>query len=95
MNTTELDRLTFRLNGETLPDASLRKINQMYRMSAPRYRTGSGYWFVFRLDRNHWPNNGKNTIEVSLTRRDPDVIDEVFVRDVELEIKYLMGKNFH
>ncbi len=95
MNTTELDRLTFRLNGETLPDASLRKINQMYRMSAPRYQTGSGYWFIFRLDRDHWPNNGKNTIEVSLTRHDPDVIDEVFVRDVELEIKYLMGKNFH
>ncbi|MCH2201206.1 MAG: hypothetical protein MK102_04495 [Fuerstiella sp.] len=95
MNTTELDSLSFRLNGVLLPETSLRRINQMYRMSAPRYRTGSGYWFIFRLDRKHWPRNGKNSIEVALTRRDPDLSDEVFVRDVELEIKYLMGKNFH
>ena len=40
MNTTELDQLNFRLNGEVLPDTALRKINQMYRMSAPRYRDG-------------------------------------------------------
>ena len=42
MSITELDRLTFRLNGKVLPDSSLRTINEMYRMSAPRYRTGSG-----------------------------------------------------
>ena len=91
----QLDWLKFRLNGEWLPETSLRKINQMYRMSAPRYRTGSGYWFIFRLDRDHWPRIGRNRIEVLLARRDPDLIDDVFVRDVELEIKYLMGKNFH
>ena len=95
MNTTELDRLRFRLNGKVLPGSLLRKINQMYRMSAPRYRTGSGYWFVYRLDRDHWPRRGENTIEVTLIRRDPDVTAEILVRDVELETKYLMGKNFH
>ena len=63
--------------------------------SAPRYRTGSGYWFIFRLDRAHWPRKGENTIEVTLTRRDPAAIPQVFIRDVELETKYLMGKNFH
>jgi len=95
MNTTELDELHFRLNGELLPDSLLRKINQMYRMVAPRYRTGSGYWFIYRLDREHWPKQGQNTLEVTLTRRDPDVTPQVFVRDVEMEIKYLLGKNFH
>ena len=94
-STTEIDRLRFRLNGKVLPNDSLRKLNEMYRMSAPRYRTGSGYWFIYRLDRNHWPTKGKNTIEVTLTQRDPDVLAEVSVRDVELETKYLMGKNFH
>lgn len=94
-NTTELDRLTFALNGKLLPAALLRKINEMYRMSAPRYRTGSAYWFIFRLDREHWPSRGENTLEVALTRRDPDVTPTVFLRDVELETKYLMGKNFH
>ncbi len=95
MNTTELDQLNFRLNGEVLPDTALRKINQMYRMSAPRYRTGSGYWFIFQLDRDHWPQPGRNSIEVWLSKRDPDLTEDVFVRDVELEVKYLMGKNFH
>ena len=94
-NTTELDRLRFRLNGKVLPDTSLRKINEIYRMTAPRYRTGSCYWFIYRLDRDHWPRQGKNTIEVTLTQHDPGVLTEVFVRDVELETKYLMGKNFH
>jgi len=95
MNVTEQDRLQFSINGRRLPDELLRTINEMYRMSAPRYRTGSGYWFIFKLDREHWPIKGRNGIEISLTRRDPDVVPQVFLRDVELEIQYLLGRNFH
>ena len=95
MNTTELDDLTFRLNGQDLPDSSLRTLNEMYRMSQPRYRPGSGYWFIYKLGPDNWPLQGKNTIRVALHRRDPDVTPQVFLRDVELEVKYLMGKNFH
>ena len=91
---TELDRLRFKLNGKELPSSCLRKINQMYRMSAPRYRV-SGQWFIFRLDRESWPLKGSNTLEVTLLARDPDVTPQIYVRDVELEIKYLMGKHFH
>ena len=67
-------------------------------MSSPRYRV-FGYWFVFRLDSEHWPQKGNNTLEITLLKRDPDVATDVTtqirVRDVELETKYLMGKNFH
>ena len=69
MNTTELDLLVFRFNSRVLPDSLLRKINQMYRMSAPRYRTGSGYWFIYRLEGKHWPKRGSNRLEVTLTKR--------------------------
>ena len=93
VNTTELDQLTFRLNGHALPDSLLRKINEMYKMRSPRYRV-FGYWFVYRLSRDYWPKRGKNSLEVFLTRRDPDVIPQIALRDVELEIKYLMGKNY-
>ena len=93
--TTELDRVSFTLNGAELPTSGLRRINQMYRMSAPRNRSGPTYWFVFRPDRDHWPVQGENALEVTLLERDPDVLDEVSLRDVELEIKYLMGKSFH
>ena len=55
----------------------------------------AGYWYVYRLDREHWPSKGENIVEVTLTRRDADVLPQVFLRDVELETKYLMGKNFH
>jgi len=95
MKVTELDRLSFKLNGIELPDALLRKINQMYRMSAPRYRVNNCYWYIFKLDREHWPVQGTNTVEVTLLERDPDVSPQVYLRDVEMEIKYLMGKNFH
>lgn len=93
-STTELDRLTFRLNGKPLPDSLLRKINSVYRMSAPRFRV-FGYWHIFSLDREHWPVHGKNTVEITLTSRDPDVTPQIFVRDIELDVQYLMGKNFH
>jgi len=94
LETTDLDRLQFRFNGSPLPDALLRKINEMYKMSAPRYRV-FGYWFIFKLGPEHWPRKGNNTLEVTLSKRDPDVTPPVVLRDVELEIHYLMGRNFH
>lgn len=95
MNTTERDRLRFRLNGRELPADSLRKINEMYRMKAPRYRTGSGYWYIFRLDSGHLPKKGANKLEIELLRRDQQIIPPIYLRDVELEIQYLMGKNYN
>ena len=92
--TTEIDQFGFKLNGETLPEVLLRKINRMYMMRAPRYRI-SGYWFVFKLDRDHWPVRGENALEVTLNHKDLVALPEVILRDVELEIKYLMGKNYH
>ena len=91
---TELDRLNFKLNHSDLPAALQRWINEMYRMSSPRYRV-FGQWFVFELDRDHWPLKGNNTLEVELRARDPEVNVQICVRDVELETKYLRGKNFH
>ena len=93
---TERSRLRFTLNGKELPDHLLRKINEIYRMSAPRNRVQSGYWFIFKLDREHWPVQGNNTLEVTLVETDPKLITPTaYIRDVELETKYLMGKNFH
>ena len=92
--TTERDRLRFRLNGKELPAALQRTINRMYLMNSPRYRVG-GYWFVFRLDKAHWLEKGENTLEVTLMKRDREAAPPIGVRDVELEIKYLMGKNYH
>ena len=91
--TTELDRFGFKLNGQELPDRVLRKINHMIYLTNPRYTVG-GYWFVFTLDGGLWPRNGENTLEVTLLEQDPDIVSSVYVADVELETKYLMGRNF-
>ena len=93
LNTTELDRLEFRLNDRELPEERLRKINHMYTMKNPRYSVW-GYWFIYTLDSDHWPRQGANRLHVNLTHRDPDVTPQIFLRDVELEIQYLLGKNF-
>ena len=76
------------------PDGLLRTINQMYRLRSPRHRI-FGYWFVFKLDRDHWPQQGVNELEVTLDHRDTVLTMDAGVRDVELDIKYLMGRNFH
>ena len=94
-NCSELDRVRFLLNGVELPDSSLRKINEMYRMSRPRFRAGSAYWFIYRLDKEHWPVQGKNRIQIILGKRDPELTVPLIARDVELETRYLMGKNYH
>lgn len=91
---SEIDRLTFKLNDRLLPDNLLRKINQMYRIRSPRHRL-FGYWFVFKLDGDHWPLEGENTLEITLDTRDIVLTGDPVVRDIELEIKYLMGKSFH
>jgi len=92
---TETDELTFRFNGATLPTSSLRRINELYRMNSPRFRTGSCYWFVFHLPQQCWPIKGENQIEVELVRREPEAVAPVALRDVELELRYLMGKAYH
>ena len=93
MRATEVDRFRFALNGVELPADLMRKINHNYMLNAPRYRAHSSYWYIFKLDRDHWPDRGDNAVEVSLLERDPEVTPEIFVRDVELEIKYLKGKS--
>ena len=75
--------------------ADRRRINEMYRMSQPRYRPPGGYWLIFRLDEGAWPVQGTNTLEIELLENDAGVLDEPGVRDVELETKYLMGAAFH
>lgn len=93
-DTTELDRYEFRFNGRVLDPAGNRRINETYKMVSPRYRV-FGYWYIWRLNQADWPVTGTNRFEVTLTRRDPAIVPPVKLRDVELEIKYKMGKNFH
>jgi hypothetical protein len=91
-NTTELDRIAFRLNGKPLPDSRLRKINEMFKLKVPRHFQ-FGYWFVYKLDPGHWPDRGLNRLEVELKQRDPEVTPQIAVSNLELEIKYLLGKH--
>ena len=93
MRATERDRLHFKLNGTELPTQLLRTINHTYQLSAPRFRSHSSYWYIFRLDRDHWPLLGDNALEVILGKRDPEATPLLWVRDVELEIRYLRGKS--
>ena len=88
---TEENVLQFTLNGNSLQVT--REINKMYMMSSPRYRIG-GQWFIFKLDKINWPKQGKNILETTLTYVDPDILGDCSVRDIELDIKYLRGKNF-
>lgn len=95
-STTELDVIEFKLNDKLLPSSISRKINHMYLMSGPRYRD-SGYWFIFHLTHEFWPVKGSNTITVTLIEKDSEISKQIHptIKDIELETKYLMGKNFH
>ena len=96
LGNNETDEIEMSLNGERLPDRLRRKINYLYTMDGPRYRVMGGYWHIYRLEAGCWPVKGSNRLELVLRSRDAD-LDEQFctVTDVELEIKYLKGRNFH
>ena len=68
-------------------------------MSTPDEPSGFGYWFVYDLDKENWPKKRTNWIEIILEYRDPQVIPEITLHDIEMEIRYLMEKlmekNFH
>jgi len=91
---TELDKFRFKLNGKEIPLNLMRQINKMYGMKSARYRV-FGQWYIFNLTKEYWPTKGSNIFEVTLLNHDSEVIEYPNLRDVELEIKYLMGKNFH
>ena len=91
--TTELDQLSFKLNGKILSQEGMRKINQLYIMRGPRDKRIFSYWFIFLLNQEQWPQQGNNLVEVTLLQRDLDVTPPVELRDVEMEIRYLRGKN--
>ena len=95
MRATEHDKISFNLNGKELPSDLLRTIDNTYMMQSPRYRSHPGYWYIFKLDRSHWPQNGDNNLDITLNYRYPEVTPEIYVRDVEMEIKYLRGKGAH
>ena len=95
MRATEHDKISFNLNGKELPSNLLRTIDNTYMMQSPRYRSHPGYWYIFKLDRSHWPQNGDNNLDITLNYRYPEVTPEIYVRDVEMEIKYLRGKGAH
>lgn len=90
---TEIDQIRIRFNGKELPASALKKINNMYMMFAPCRRI-FGYWFVYTLDREDWPKQGKNTVEVTLLKKDNVVVQDFTVQDVELETKYQISRNF-
>ena len=46
---TERDRFRFTFNGRELPADCMRRIDHVYQISAPRFRSHSSYWFVFKL----------------------------------------------
>ncbi|NKB65425.1 MAG: hypothetical protein GKR89_00045 [Candidatus Latescibacteria bacterium] len=91
---TEQDLYAVHLNGQPLPDGNLRRINRLYTMAGPRYRA-DGYWFIYRLEGDHWPVSGRNTLQMLLQQRDGEAVPGVLLGDVELEIRYLLGRHFH
>jgi hypothetical protein len=77
----------------------LRRINELYRMTAPRYRVNNSYWYCFELVHQpaHWPKLGANAISVRCLHRDERLSASVQlqVRDVELDLQYLPGRAWH
>ena len=69
VDTTERDKIEVKLNGNVLPQDTLRKVINMYAMDAPQYRVTGACWYIFRLRDEFRPVKGNNIIEVNTVLR--------------------------
>ena len=87
----DYDQIKVTFNHAALPDSILQKVDMTYRVVGPR---PYGYAFDFHLGPEHFPKQGRNTVEVELLKRDPDVAFNLSVIEVDCKIEYRLHRHF-
>lgn len=104
LNITPNDELSFKLNGDLLPEELCQRLDFTYKLRSPigalERRLRGHYVFEFDLTHGPLPVKGWNKVTVNLERRDPKFgasgskeID-VILHDVELLIRYRIARNY-
>ena len=89
-----LNPVRIRLNGQVLPDSLLQLNDLGYRLIGTGSVGPYGTVYEYSLTPEYFPISGRNTVEVTLVRHDPDISLDFDVWDVDCVIRYRLHRHF-
>ena len=94
----DYDQIKVTFNDQVLPESILQKLDMTYRILGNVSTSHSigpyGYAFDYHLGPEHFPKQGRNTVDVELLKRDPDVTFSISVLEVDCKIEYRHHRHF-
>ena len=89
-----LNEVHIALNGRLLP-ADLLCLNDLgYRLIRGGAVGPYGFVYGYELTPDYYPEVGRNTIEITLVRRDPNISLPFAVHDIDCQVRYRRHRNF-
>ena len=95
---SDYDQIEVEWNGRLLPESILQKSEMTYRPTG-NVSTGHaigpyGYAFDYHLGSEHFPEPGRNRVQVKLLKRDSNLVVNLSVRQVDCRIRYRYHRHF-
>ena len=91
---SSLNQVLVKWNGRPLPDSLLKLKDLTYRLLKQGSGGPYGYIYEYQLTPEYFPKRGRNTVEVTLQKRDPHLALEFQVYDVDCAITYHRHRHF-
>ena len=89
-----LNDVRVEINDHTLPNSILKLSDMTYRLLDIRNPGPYGYIYEYTLTPEFFPDEGENTITVTLDKRDKNIEADFDLYDVDCKIKYNLHKHF-
>ena len=82
------------LNGRSLPESMLRKVDLHFRVLKIGAVNPYGYIYEYLLTPSYYPKRGDNRIKIKLVKRDPKLKLPFEIHDVDCSITYRLHRHF-
>lgn len=89
-----LSVLTVALNGQVLPSSLVEPNDFTYRIVNGSALGPYGYRFEYNLAPAYYPKRGRNTVQVTLVKKDPGIDLPFEIFDVDCQVRYRLHRHF-
>lgn len=89
-----MNELKVELNGRVLPASILQANDLTYRIMRAGVASPFGYSFEYELTPEYYPRRGRNSVQVTLVKKDPDLDLPFEIFDVNCSIRYRLHRHF-
>ena len=94
----DIDRVRIEFNGKELPDSILKKMDMTYRLVGQESSSHSigpyGYAYDYHLGPEFTPKRERNTLKVTVLKRDRDIQGNLSLVNVDCRVAYRLHRHF-